>query len=148
MDRLTTLFEQTFERASRNGGIWLNQEGKKSPAFYQKGVQISPFNAVILGLHSDQNNYKTNLYTLFSEAKKIGESVQTKERARDSRDWGECCFLREEFRASHRSCGNQDRRRKGLGKVRGSGLDWPMGGSGVNPAPKSCLSVARNRCSL
>lgn len=69
-------------------------------------------------------------------------------RARDSRDWGECCFLREEFRASHRSCGNQDRRRKGLGKVRGSSLDWPMGGSGVNPAPKSCLSVARNRCSL
>ena len=80
MDRLTTLFEQAFERASRNGGIWLNQEGKKSPAFYQKGVQISPFNAVILGLHSDQNNYKTNLYTLFSEAKKRGESVQTKEK--------------------------------------------------------------------
>ena len=80
MDRLTSLFEQAFERASRNGGIWLNQEGKKSPAFYQKGVQISPFNAVILGLHSDQNNYKTNLYTLFSEAKKRGESVQTKEK--------------------------------------------------------------------
>ena len=80
MERLTTLFEQAFEKASKNGGIWLNAEGKKSPAFYQKGVQISPFNAVILGLHSDQNNYKTNLYTLFSEAKKRGESVQTKEK--------------------------------------------------------------------
>ena len=55
MERLTTLFEQAFEKASKNGGIWLNAEGKKSPAFYQKGVQISPFNAVILGLHSYLN---------------------------------------------------------------------------------------------
>ena len=32
MERLTTLFEQAFEKASKNGGIWLNAEGKKSPA--------------------------------------------------------------------------------------------------------------------
>ena len=33
-----------------------------------------------MALHSDQNNYKTNEYTLFSEAKKRGESVQSKEK--------------------------------------------------------------------
>ena len=76
MERQTALFEQAFEKAKQNGGVWLNADGKKAPAFYQKGVQISPFNAIILGLHSDQNNYKTNQYTLFSEAKKRGESVQ------------------------------------------------------------------------
>ena len=80
MERQTALFEQAFEKAKQNGGVWLNADGKKAPAFYQKGVQISPFNAVILGLHSDQNNYKTNQYTLFSEAKKRGESVQAKEK--------------------------------------------------------------------
>ena len=31
-------------------------------------------------MHADQHNYKTNQYTLFSEAKKRGESVQTKEK--------------------------------------------------------------------
>lgn len=36
---------------------------------------------------------------------------------------------------------NQDQRRKGLGKVGGSGA-LAHGGSGVNPVPKSCLSVA------
>ena len=80
MERQTALFEQAFEKAKQNGGVWLNADGKKAPAFYQKGVQISPFNAIVLGLHSDQNNYKTNQYTLFSEAKKRGESVQSKEK--------------------------------------------------------------------
>lgn len=80
MERQTSLFEKAFENAKQNGGVWLNNDGKKAPAFYQKGVQISPFNAIVLGLHSDQNNYKTNQYTLFSEAKKRGESVQSKEK--------------------------------------------------------------------
>ena len=48
-------------------------------------------------------------------------------RARDSRDRGERCFLRKEFRASHRRCGNQDRRRKGLGKVGALALTGPWG---------------------
>lgn len=56
MERQTSLFEKAFENAKQNGGVWLNNDGKKAPAFYQKGVQISPFNAIVLGLHSDQNN--------------------------------------------------------------------------------------------
>ena len=76
-ERQVTLLVNAFDKAQENGGVWLNKDGKKAPRFYQKGVTISPFNAIILGLHSDQDNYKTNEYTLFSEAKKRGESVQS-----------------------------------------------------------------------
>lgn len=79
-DRQVELLSNAFDRAAENQGIWLNKEGKKAPAFYQKEVTISPFNAIILGLHSDQREYKTNQFTLFSDAKKRGESVQTKEK--------------------------------------------------------------------
>lgn len=80
MGRQIALFEKAFEKAKSNGGIWLETDGKSAPALYQKPLQISPFNAVILGMHSDQNNYRTNQYTLFSEAKKRGEAVQSNEK--------------------------------------------------------------------
>ena len=69
-ERQVELLTNAFDKAQENGGVWLNKDSKQAPKFYQKGVVISPFNAIILGLHSDQNNYKTNEYTLFSEAKK------------------------------------------------------------------------------
>ena len=76
-ERQVALLVNAFDKAQENDGVWLNKDGKKAPSFYQKGVSISPFNAIILGLHSDQDNYKTNESTLFSEAKKRGESVQS-----------------------------------------------------------------------
>lgn len=78
--RQVELFTRAFEKAMDNGGVWLDNKGRKAPGLYQKHLQVSPFNAIILGMHTDQHNYKTNQYTLFSEAKKRGESVQTKEK--------------------------------------------------------------------
>ena len=63
-ERQVGLLVNAFDKAQENGGVWLNKDGKKAPRFYQKGVTISPFNAIILGLHSDQDNYKTNEYTV------------------------------------------------------------------------------------
>lgn len=80
-ERQVELFTHAFEKAKDNGGVWLDNKGRKAPGLYQKHLQVSPFNAIILGMHADQNNYKTNQYTLFSDAKKRGESVQTKEKA-------------------------------------------------------------------
>ena len=74
------LLADALETARTQGGVWLNPKGKAAPRFYPKGVSVSAFNAVILGLHSDKNGYKTNEYTLFSDAKKRGESVMSKER--------------------------------------------------------------------
>ena len=79
-ERQVELLSSALDKAVENGGVWLNSKGKTAPQFYKKNVTISPFNAIVLGLHSDQNGYKTNEYTLFSEAKKRGESVQTKEK--------------------------------------------------------------------
>ena len=79
-ERQVELFTHAFEKAKDNGGVWLDNKGRKAPGLYQKHLQVSPFNAIILGMHADQHNYKTNQYTLFSEAKKRGESVQTKEK--------------------------------------------------------------------
>ena len=73
--RQVDLLTNAFEMAKENGGVWLNKDSKQAPKFYQKGMAISPFNAIILGVHSDQNNYKTSEYTLFTEARKRGESV-------------------------------------------------------------------------
>ena len=78
--RQVELFTRAFEKAMDKGGVWLDNKGRKAPGLYQKHLQVSPFNAIILGMHADQHNYKTNQYTLFSEAKKRGESVQTKEK--------------------------------------------------------------------
>ena len=79
-ERQVELFTHAFEKAKDNGGVWLDNKGRKAPGLYQKHLQVSPFNALILGMHADQHNYKTNQYTLFSDAKKRGESVQTKEK--------------------------------------------------------------------
>ena len=79
-EKQAELLINAMERAKKNGGVWLNPSEKTAPRFYPRGVNVSAFNAMTMALHSDQNNYKTNEYTLFSEAKKRGESVQSKEK--------------------------------------------------------------------
>lgn len=78
--RQVELLAGALEQARQNDGVWMNASGKVHPRFYPQGVTISPFNALILALHSDQNQYSTNAYTLFSEAKKRGESVKGQEK--------------------------------------------------------------------
>lgn len=79
-ERQVELFTKAFGKAKEDNGIWLDNNGRKAPGLYQKHLQVSAFNAIILGMHAAQNGYKTNQYTLFSEAKKRGESVQSKEK--------------------------------------------------------------------
>ena len=79
-DRQVELLINALKSARQNGGVWLNPSSKTAPQFYPKGATVSPFNSLILALHSDQNGYKTNLYTLFSEARKRGESVKGSEK--------------------------------------------------------------------
>ena len=55
MGRQIALFEKAFEKAKSNGGIWLETDGKSVPALYQKQLQISPINSIVLGMHSDQH---------------------------------------------------------------------------------------------
>ena len=79
-ERQVSLITYALSKAAGNNGVWLNEEGKQYPRFYPKGAAVSPFNAMVLGLNSDKNGYATNLYTLFSEAKKRVEAVMAHER--------------------------------------------------------------------
>lgn len=79
-ERQVSLITEALSKAADNKGVWLNEQGKQYPRFYPKGAAVSPFNALVMGLNSDKNGYATNLYTLFSEAKKRDESVMAHER--------------------------------------------------------------------
>ena len=79
-ERQVELLVNALQEAKNNDGIWLNATGKTAPRFFPRGAGISAFNALTLALHSDKNGYDTNQYTLFSEARKRGESVLAKEK--------------------------------------------------------------------
>lgn len=79
-ERQVSLITEALSKAADNKGVWLNEQGKQYPRFYPKGAAVSPFNALVMGLNSDKNGFSTNLYTLFSEAKKRDESVMAHER--------------------------------------------------------------------
>ncbi len=63
--------------AETQNRIWLNGSGKMGAELDSKRMAISPFNALMMSLHSDLMGYKTNVYTTFSEAKKNGYTVRS-----------------------------------------------------------------------
>lgn len=74
-----TLLSTALTEASNAGGHWLNASGKGYPRFYPKGVSVSAFNSLFMALHSDKNGCKTNLFTLFGDAKVQGAAVREHE---------------------------------------------------------------------
>ena len=73
------LLSTALAEASNVGGHWLNASGKGYPRFYPKGVSVSAFNSLFMALHSDKNGCKTNLFTLFGDAKVQGAAVREHE---------------------------------------------------------------------
>ena len=78
--RQAELLSDALTGALDNKGIWLNKDGKAAPKLYPKGVSVSPFNALILGLHSDKTNSRTCLFTPFAEAQRNNMAVREHER--------------------------------------------------------------------
>ena len=78
-EKQVALLSTALNEASNAGGHWLNATGKGYPKFYPKGVAVSPFNGLFMALHSDRNGCKTNLFTLYSDAKARGTSVREHE---------------------------------------------------------------------
>lgn len=78
-ERQIALLSTALSEASNAGDHWLNASGKGYPRLYPNGVSASPFNALFMALHSDRNGCKTNLFTLYSEAKARGTSVREHE---------------------------------------------------------------------
>ena len=74
------LLSEALSGAASANGYWLNASGKGYPKFHPRGVSVSPFNGLFMALHSDRNGCRTNLFTLFNEAKAMGASVREHER--------------------------------------------------------------------
>ena len=75
VEREKELLAGALNGAAASGGYWLNTSARTAPRFYPKGPDVSPFNALILGMHADRGGYKTSRYFSFNEAKKYGEAV-------------------------------------------------------------------------
>lgn len=80
-NRQVDLLTNALEAAKTNGGYWLNTTQRMAPRFYPKGVSVSAFNSLTLGLHSEQGGYKSALYTTFNEAKNHGAAVLAKQQS-------------------------------------------------------------------
>ena len=78
-EKQVELLSSALGNAAEAGGYWLNTGGKQYPRFYPKGVAVNPFNALVMGLHSDKTGSQSNLFTLYSEAKARGASVRERE---------------------------------------------------------------------
>lgn len=78
-ERQVELLSSALDNAASAKGYWLNASGKTYPRFYPKGLAVSPFNALVMALHSDRTGSKTNLFMPFSEARKQGMAVREHE---------------------------------------------------------------------
>ena len=79
-ERQAAFLVSALERASQQNGVLLNGTMKQAPRFYDKGLRVTPVNALIMAIHSDQGNYKTNSYVLFNDTKNRGEAIRKGEK--------------------------------------------------------------------
>ena len=75
-ERQAEVLVATLERANKNGGTLLNAGQKATPQFYDKTLRITPVNALIMAMHSDNGEFKTNSYTMFNETHDRSEAVK------------------------------------------------------------------------
>lgn len=75
-ERQAEVLVAALERANKNGGTLLNAGQKAMPQFYDKTLRITPVNALIMAMHSDNGGFKTNSYTMFNETHDRSEAVK------------------------------------------------------------------------
>lgn len=75
-ERQAEVLVAALERANNNGGALLNAWQKAMPQFYDKTLRITPVNALIMAMHSDNGEFKTNSYTMFNETHDRSEAVK------------------------------------------------------------------------
>ena len=75
-ERQAEVLVAALERANKNGDTLLNAGQKVMPQFYDKTLRITPVNALIMAMHSDNGEFKTNSYTMFNETHDRSEAVK------------------------------------------------------------------------
>lgn len=79
-ERQAEVLVAALERANKNGGTLLNAGQKAMPQFYDKTLRITPVNALIMAMHSDNGEFKTNSYTMFNETHDRSEAVKKRQK--------------------------------------------------------------------
>lgn len=75
-ERQAEVLVAALERANKNGGTLLNAGQKAMPQFYDKTLRITPVSALVIAMHSDSGEFKTNSYTMFNETHDRNEAVK------------------------------------------------------------------------
>ena len=75
-ERQAEVLVAALERANKNGGTLLNAGQKAMPQFYDKTLRITPVSALVMAMHSDSGEFKTNSYTMFNETHDRNEAVK------------------------------------------------------------------------
>lgn len=75
-ERQAEVLVAALEKANKNGGTLLNAWQKVMPQFYDKTLRITPVNALIMAMHSDNGEFKTNSYTMFNATHDRSEAVK------------------------------------------------------------------------
>lgn len=75
-ERQAEVLVAALERANKNRGTLLNAGQKAMPQFYDKTLRITPVNALVMAMHSDSGEFKTNSYTMFNETHDRSEAVK------------------------------------------------------------------------
>lgn len=75
-ERQAEVLVAALERANKNEGTLLNAGQKAMPQFYDKTLRITPVNALVMAMHSDSGEFKTNSYTMFNETHDRNEAVK------------------------------------------------------------------------
>ena len=65
LERQKEVLIEALGRAAKENGLFLNTNYKQQPHFYNKELQITPVNSLMMAMHSDNGNFKSNAYTTF-----------------------------------------------------------------------------------
>ena len=65
LERQKEVLIEALERAAKENGLFLNTNYKQQPHLYNKELQITPVNSLMMAMHSDNGNFKSNAYTTF-----------------------------------------------------------------------------------
>ena len=60
-ERRAEILVAALEKAQTNNGVLLNSTEKQFPRFLDKQLRVNPANALMMAMHSDQNESKTNV---------------------------------------------------------------------------------------
>ena len=67
--------------SKNNNGVWLNPGFRKDAQFLFGNTPITGYNALMMNLHSEQNGYRSSIYTQYNPAKDNGMPIKEGEKA-------------------------------------------------------------------